>query len=75
MYSSQGQQVKFNVPGHLRGSNEAFILHSVKEEDQKSTGKTSRVNFVDINDPTKVVNQIDIDNVVLSFRQQLRLCA
>lgn len=29
----------------------------------------SQVNFIDITDPNKVVNEIDLDNVVLNDRQ------
>lgn len=39
------------------------------------SGSCTTVNFVDVTDPKQVVNEIDLDNVVLTERQKLKLAA
>ena len=48
---------------------------AMSEKETKNTLKPTKVKFVDVIDPTKAVDKIDVDKVVLSFPQQLRLCS
>ena len=47
----------------------------MSDKDTRNTSKPTKVKFVDIHDLTKAVDKIDVDKVVLSFPQQLRLCS
>ena len=42
---------------------------AMSEKETKNTSKPTKVKFVDVIDPTKAVEKIDVDKVVLSFPQ------